>query len=68
LVHSRYDRGRRGCFLAEASAQCPLLLEEESYNRGVRGMTQLIWHLAVFLGGLPSRGQEIDDKLLSDSS
>jgi hypothetical protein len=26
-----------------------------------------IWHLAAFLAGLPSKGQEIDDKLPSNS-
>jgi hypothetical protein len=26
-----------------------------------------VWHLAVFLGGLPSKRQEIDDKLQSNS-
>jgi len=27
-----------------------------------------VWHLAAFLGGLPSKEQEIDDKLQSNSS
>jgi hypothetical protein len=27
-----------------------------------------VWHLAAFLGGLPSKRQEIDDKLPSNSS
>jgi hypothetical protein len=27
-----------------------------------------IWHLAAFLAGLASKGQEIDDKLQSNSS
>jgi Family of unknown function (DUF6804) len=40
--HSRCHRGRCRRFLAEASAQCSLRLEEEWFNRGVRGMTQLI--------------------------
>ena len=26
-----------------------------------------VWHLAAFLAGLPSKGQEIDDKLQSNS-
>jgi hypothetical protein len=26
-----------------------------------------VWHLAAFLDGLPSKGQEIDDKLQSNS-
>jgi hypothetical protein len=26
-----------------------------------------VWHLAAFLGGLPSKRQEIDDKLQSNS-
>jgi hypothetical protein len=27
-----------------------------------------VWHLAAFLAGLPSKRQEIDDKLSSNSS
>ena len=26
-----------------------------------------VWHLAAFLAGVPSKGQEIDDKLPSNS-
>jgi hypothetical protein len=28
----------------------------------------VVWHLAAFLAGLPSKGQEIDDKMPSNSS
>jgi phospholipase/carboxylesterase len=42
----------------------PLLSVEQFWRSSQIGMGQSrVWHFAAFFAGLPSKGQEIDDKL-----